>query len=92
MSPRRKPPTARSSPLPITAHRVPPAPPGHEMAARACTTCKGEDRLTREQHTYKVRIPAGVRGGQEVRIRELGGPGKHGGAPGDLSVTVHILG
>ncbi|GGZ18524.1 DnaJ C-terminal domain-containing protein [Streptomyces nitrosporeus] len=43
-----------------------------------------------EQRTYKVRIPAGVRDGQEVRIRELGEPGKNGGAPGDMYVTVHI--
>jgi hypothetical protein len=35
-------------------------------------------------------ILAGIKDGQQVRIRELGGPGKHGGAPGDLSVTVHI--
>ncbi|WP_256097128.1 DnaJ C-terminal domain-containing protein [Streptomyces agglomeratus] len=38
----------------------------------------------------KVRIPAGIKDGQEIRVRELGGPGKHGGAPGDLHVTVHI--
>ncbi|MFF8036224.1 DnaJ C-terminal domain-containing protein [Streptomyces sp. NPDC016626] len=41
--------------------------------------------------TYKVRIPAGLKNGQEVRIRQLGGPGKHGGAPGDMYVTVHIV-
>ncbi|MGW4824694.1 DnaJ C-terminal domain-containing protein [Streptomyces sp. NPDC004227] len=61
-----------------------------QKAARACTTCKGEGRIVREQHTYKVRTPAGIRDGQEVRIRELGGLGKHGGVPGDLYVTVHI--
>jgi serine/threonine-protein kinase len=80
-------------PLRITAHKPCPACATRtdEKAARACTTCKGEGRLIREQHTYKVRIPAGIRDGQKVRIRELGGPGKHGGAPGDLYVTVHIV-
>ncbi|WP_259471958.1 DnaJ C-terminal domain-containing protein [Streptomyces shenzhenensis] len=39
---------------------------------------------------YKVRIPAGIRDGQDARIHELGGPGKHGGAHGDLYVTVCV--
>ncbi|MGW4563539.1 DnaJ C-terminal domain-containing protein [Streptomyces sp. NPDC004561] len=56
----------------------------------ACTTCKGDSRIIRKQHTHKVRIPAGHRDGQELRIRELGSPGKNGGAPGDLYVTVHV--
>ncbi|MGW2426746.1 DnaJ C-terminal domain-containing protein [Streptomyces sp. NPDC001709] len=38
----------------------------------------------------QVRIPTGVKDGQKIRIREVGGPGKHGGAPGDLYVTVHV--
>ncbi|MFD5520699.1 DnaJ C-terminal domain-containing protein [Streptomyces sp. NPDC127066] len=38
----------------------------------------------------QLRIPAGLRDGQEVRTRELGGPGRHGGAPGDLYVTVQV--
>ncbi|MFE5096633.1 protein kinase [Streptomyces sp. NPDC056638] len=61
-----------------------------EKTAQACTTCRGEGRIVSEQRTYKVRIPAGVRDGQEVRIRELGEPGKNGGAPGDMYVTVHV--
>ncbi|MEU5538543.1 DnaJ C-terminal domain-containing protein [Streptomyces sp. NPDC020362] len=63
-----------------------------EKAARACTTCRGKGRIIREQHTYKVRILAGIKDGQELRLRELGGPGTHGGAPGDLYVTVHVDG
>jgi serine/threonine-protein kinase len=80
-------------PLRITAHQPCPACATRtdEKAARACTTCKGEGRIIREQHTYKVRIPAGIRDGQKVRIRELGGPGKNGGAPGDMYVTVHVV-
>lgn len=58
----------------------------------ACATCKGEGRIVRDQRTLKVRIPAGVKDGQKVRLRELGAPGQRGGAPGDLYVTVHVTG
>jgi eukaryotic-like serine/threonine-protein kinase len=79
-------------PLRITAHQACPACATRKdaKAAQACTTCKGEGRIVRDQHTYQVRIPAGLRDGQKVRVRELGAPGKHGGAPGDLYVTVHV--
>ncbi|MEE1943083.1 protein kinase [Streptomyces sp. TRM 70361] len=79
-------------PLRITAHKACPACATREdeKAARACTTCEGEGQVIREQRTYRVRIPAGLKDRQQIRIRELGGPGKHGGAPGDLYVTVHV--
>ncbi|MBO0916429.1 serine/threonine protein kinase [Streptomyces laculatispora] len=79
-------------PLRITAHKACPvcATRTDEKTARACTTCKGEGSVVREQGTCKVRIPAGLRDGKEIRIRELGEPGKHGGAPGDMYVTMHI--
>jgi DnaJ-class molecular chaperone len=67
------------------------APRGDETRVLACPTCKGEGRIVRDQRTYKVRIPAGVKNGQKIRVRELGAPGKHGGAPGDLYVTVHVI-
>ncbi|MBG7704686.1 hypothetical protein HCJ76_43025 [Streptomyces sp. MC1] len=60
--------------------------------ARTCATCQGEGTVVHEQHTYKVRIPAGVKDRQKIRSREVGGPGKHGGAPRDLYVTVHVHG
>ncbi|MFD3945530.1 DnaJ C-terminal domain-containing protein [Streptomyces sp. NPDC058579] len=81
-------------PLRITARNPCPACASRtdEKAARSCTTCEVEGRITREQqHTYKIRVPAGVKDGQGVRIRELGGPGQHGGAPADLYVIVHVV-
>ncbi|KPC78290.1 serine/threonine protein kinase [Streptomyces sp. NRRL F-6602] len=62
---------------------------GDETKVLDCATCKGKGRVLK-QHTYKVRVPAGIKDGQKIRLRELGAPGKHGGAPGDLYVTVHI--
>ncbi|MFG2629951.1 DnaJ C-terminal domain-containing protein [Streptomyces sp. NPDC048473] len=80
-------------PLRITARKACPACATRtdENAARACTTCEGEGRVIREQHTHKVRIPVGIKNGQKVRLRELGGPGQHGGAPGDMYLKVHVV-
>ncbi|MEF3118942.1 DnaJ C-terminal domain-containing protein [Streptomyces chrestomyceticus] len=79
-------------PVRRTAHKACPACATREdeQTARACTTCRGQGQIIHEQRTHQVRIPAGIREGQRIRLRELGGPGQHGGAPGDLYVTVHI--
>ena len=38
----------------------------------------------------KVKIPAGIADDARVRINGKGGPGAHGGPPGDIFVTVHV--
>jgi molecular chaperone DnaJ len=68
-----------------------------------CSTCAGRGRIIekpcancagsgteRRPRTVKVRIPAGVQEGQKIRMKERGGPGRHGGPAGDLYVTVHV--
>ncbi len=40
--------------------------------------------------TVKVKIPKGVADGARIRVRGKGGPGRNGGAAGDLYVTVHV--
>jgi len=68
-----------------------------------CTTCAGRGRIIdqpchncrgtgteRRARAVKVRIPTGVQDGQRIRMKERGGPGRHGGPAGDLYVTVHV--
>lgn len=54
-----------------------------------CTTCRGSGSEVRPR-TVKVRIPAGVKSGQKIRLKGRGGPGRFGGPPGDLFVTVRV--
>jgi len=53
-----------------------------------CPTCHGLG-LEHRARQIKVRIPAGVEEGQRIRIKARGGPGRGGGASGDLYVVVH---
>lgn len=48
------------------------------------------DPHTNEQKRLKVRIPAGVRDAQRVRLSGQGGPGMGGGQPGDLYLRVRL--
>jgi DnaJ-class molecular chaperone len=46
--------------------------------------------LRRESKKLVVKIPAGIREGQRIRLAGMGGKGKAGGKPGDLYLKVHI--
>ncbi|MBJ7450751.1 MAG: molecular chaperone DnaJ [Blastococcus sp.] len=54
-----------------------------------CPTCSGSG-ITSQTRTITVRIPAGVRDGQRIRLGGKGAPGRRGGPAGDLFVVVHV--
>jgi molecular chaperone DnaJ len=54
-----------------------------------CPICHGSGRGT-SSRTMQVRIPAGVRDGQKIKVRGKGASGENGGPAGDLYLTVHV--
>jgi molecular chaperone DnaJ len=61
---------------------------GH-IIEHPCEECQGSGRVPDRQHVT-VNIPAGIRDGQQVRLRGLGEAGIRGAAAGDLLVAVRI--
>ncbi len=54
-----------------------------------CGTCRGTG-LERKTRQVKLRVPAGVKNGQKIRLKGRGGPGRHGGPHGDLFVIIDV--
>lgn len=44
-----------------------------------------------KQQTLNVKIPAGIKSGQQIRLAGQGGPGINGGPKGDIYLTVEVL-
>lgn len=54
-----------------------------------CPTCSGGGVVTRPR-MVKVKLPEGVRDGQQIRLKGKGGPGRNNGPAGDLYVRVLV--
>lgn len=69
--------------------------PCHQCGGRGrivtdiCTKCRGQG-IERRPRKVKVRVPAGVKSGQKIKIKGRGAPGRDGGASGDLVVKLTV--
>lgn len=54
-----------------------------------CPTCYGSGH-TKDKHTVKVTVPAGVEDGNQMRLNGQGEAGKNGGPYGDLYVVFRV--
>jgi len=56
---------------------------------KPCHRCGGSG-MVRATKKYTVKIPAGVKSGNKIRLKGKGQPSPHGGPPGDLYVKVEV--
>jgi len=62
---------------------------GQGFLRNACPVCHGDGRTVQTEEV-EVRIPAGVKSGDRLRVAGKGNAGVMGGPPGDLYITVRV--
>ena len=59
------------------------------VVTNPCTTCRGDSRVQQE-HTIRVKVPAGVEQDTRIRYQGEGEAGSFGGPAGDLYVVLNV--
>lgn len=59
------------------------------IVEHACETCRGSGRAP-SSRTINVKVPAGVKDGQRIKIKGKGAKGDAGAPAGDLYLVVHV--
>lgn len=57
--------------------------------SKPCKECRGSGRILKKK-SLKVKIPAGVETGMQLKLTSEGEPGERGGPPGDLYVFIRV--
>lgn len=60
-----------------------------EVTRQPCKKCRGEGRQRRE-HLLEIKIPPGVKDGDQLRLAGEGEAGAYGGPAGDLFVVIRV--
>ena len=60
-----------------------------KIIEKPCRRCSGAGHVPGEKQV-RVRIPAGVDSGSQIRLSREGEPGPRGGEPGDLYIALHV--
>lgn len=60
-----------------------------KLIEQPCSQCRGRGSENRRRNV-KLRVPAGVKDGQTLRLRGKGAPGSFGGPAGDLMVRIRV--
>ena len=61
------------------------------VGRKHCNRCDGAGHTTKTE-THQVKIPAGIKEGQRLRVGGKGESGASGGSPGDLYLTIRLAG
>jgi len=60
-----------------------------ELNRNPCMECRGQGRV-RQERLIKVKVPAGIEDGTQLRLTGEGEAGEFGGPPGDLYVLIRV--
>lgn len=61
-----------------------------ETIKEACPECRGDGRA-KKKHLVKIKVPAGIDNGYQLRVSGAGDAGVKGASPGDLYAFIQVL-